>query len=215
MRASFWFAFADICHAQGVRDWRNDEWNRKAQAAYEAGLSKHGEEWMPPGYVRALYNLAQIHSSRGICLTDDQHLEQALPLYRAVVQLCSWGRDGWLFGYANMMLGHTLRILGEKETGTARLEEALKAYSFAFSEVNQQRQLDWYRSLLFGRAECLRLIGERETGSARLQEAIPVYEVLLALYDASTADLHRGTEEKLNQVRAAIRNRSAASTAGA
>ncbi len=208
-RASLMFAFADLCLVYGVKDWRNDEWLKKAQAAYRAGFPKPDEDWIPRGHVNALFNFAMTHSLRGVCLPDRTQLEQSIPLFHRVAYLCSGGRDSWLYAYANMQLGHVLRQLGEEESGTARLEEALAAYMSAAYEVDERRQLDWYRSILFGRAETLRLIGEREPGIARLQEAIPAYQGLLDLYGPTTADLRKPVEEKLERTQAEIRARTA------
>lgn len=207
-RVSLTFAFADLCLVYGIQDWKNDEWLKKAQSAYKVGLPKPGDEWLPRSHAPALFNYAQTYSIRGVCLPDSEQLKQAIPLYRAVVDLCSWGRDNWHYTYAYLQLGHALRLLGENESGTAKLQEAIDAYTSAADKVNVRTQLDWHRSILFGRAEALRLIGERVQGIQRLQEAIPPYEELLKLYDASTEDLSKQVQEKLQRTRTLIRERS-------
>ena len=64
--------------------------------------------------------------------------------YRAALQ--EWTRDrvplDWAMTQNN--LGNALRRLGERESGTARLEEAVTAYRAALEEMTRERvPLDW------------------------------------------------------------------------
>jgi tetratricopeptide (TPR) repeat protein len=72
-------------------------------------------------------------------------------------------------------LGEALRSLGERESGTARLEEAVTAYRDALKEYTRGRvPLDWAMTQNnLGNALCL--LGERESGTARLEEGITAY----------------------------------------
>ena len=61
--------------------------------------------------------------------------------------------------------------LGERESGTARLEEAVAAYRDALKERTRERvPLDWAMTQNNLGSALLRL-GERESGTARLEEA--------------------------------------------
>jgi hypothetical protein len=160
-RSSLLFAFADLCSVYGIKDWKNDEWLRKAQVAYRAGLPKPAEDWIPRGYLNALFNFARTHFYRGIHRPDRTQLEDAVPLYCRVVYLSSgagvasnyaplpttWRRhllqvmvfyplDSWTYFFANAELGHVLKRLGEADSGTERLEEALAAYTTAKYEMD-------------------------------------------------------------------------------
>jgi tetratricopeptide (TPR) repeat protein len=71
-----------------------------------------------------------------------------------------------------MNLGIALERLGERESGTARLEEAVAAYREALPELTRARvPLLWaaaHRNL----GTALARLGERESGTARLEEAV-------------------------------------------
>jgi tetratricopeptide (TPR) repeat protein len=73
---------------------------------------------------------------------------------------------------AQYNLGTALQTLGERESGTARLEEAVAAYRDALKEWTRERvPLDWAMTQNdLGTA--LLMLGERESGTARLEEAV-------------------------------------------
>jgi tetratricopeptide (TPR) repeat protein len=73
---------------------------------------------------------------------------------------------------AQICLGFAIWRLGERESGTARLEEAVAAYREALQEQTRQRvRLQWAMTqILLGNA--LARLGERESGTARLEEAV-------------------------------------------
>ena len=68
-----------------------------------------------------------------------------------------------------------MRSLGERESGTARLEEAVAAYREALQEWTRERvPLDWAMTQNnLGLA--LQRLGERESGTARLEAAVATY----------------------------------------
>jgi tetratricopeptide (TPR) repeat protein len=78
-----------------------------------------------------------------------------------------------------MNLGGALFALGERESGTARLEEAVSAYRAALEEMTRDRvPLQWATTQMnLGRA--LFALGERESGTARLEEAVAAYRAAL------------------------------------
>jgi tetratricopeptide (TPR) repeat protein len=78
-----------------------------------------------------------------------------------------------------MNLGNALSRLGERETGTMRLEEAVTAYRDALKERTHERvPLQWAMTQMnLGNALCklgnaLCKVGEQETGTQRLKEAV-------------------------------------------
>ena len=76
-------------------------------------------------------------------------------------------------------LGIALRILGERESGTARLEEAVAAYRAALQECTRERvPLDWAMTQNNLGNALLRL-GEREGDTARLEEAVAAFDACL------------------------------------
>ena len=78
-----------------------------------------------------------------------------------------------------MNLGIALRALGERESGTARLEEAVAAYRAALEERTRARvPLEWAMTQL-NLGNALQTLGERESGTARLEEAVAAYRAAL------------------------------------
>jgi tetratricopeptide (TPR) repeat protein len=79
-------------------------------------------------------------------------------------------------------LGNALASLGERESGTARLNEAVAAYREALKESTRERvPLDWAR-IRNNLGNALRLLGEREGGTARFNEAVEVFREALKEY---------------------------------
>jgi tetratricopeptide (TPR) repeat protein len=76
-------------------------------------------------------------------------------------------------------LGNALLSLGERESGTARLQEAVQAYTVALEERTRARvPLDWAMTQN-NLGLTLQTLAERESGTARLQEAVQAYTVAL------------------------------------
>jgi len=82
-------------------------------------------------------------------------------------------------GTAAILLGTALRTLGERESGTTRLEEAVAAYRAALEESTREgAPLDWaITQSKLGNA--LLTLGQRERGTARLEEAVAAYRSAL------------------------------------
>ena len=71
------------------------------------------------------------------------------------------------------------RALGERESGTARLDEAVAAYREALKERTRERvPLDWAMTQN-NLGNALTKLGERESGTARLDEAVAAYREAL------------------------------------
>jgi tetratricopeptide (TPR) repeat protein len=69
--------------------------------------------------------------------------------------------------------------LGERESGTERLEDAVAAYELALKERTRERlPLDW-ASVQNNLGNVLRVLGERGSGTERLEEAVAAYESAL------------------------------------
>jgi exonuclease VII small subunit len=83
------------------------------------------------------------------------------------------------FVAAQVRLEHMLHALGGRESGTARLEEAVMAYRAALEEITRaQVPLQWARTQMNLGATLFRW-GEREIGTARLKEAVTAYRAAL------------------------------------
>jgi hypothetical protein len=74
--------------------------------------------------------------------------------------------------YPIARLGNALAKLGERESGTVSLEEAVTAYRSALQEMTRDRvPLEWGLAQMDLGAALGRL-GERESGTARFEEAV-------------------------------------------
>jgi tetratricopeptide (TPR) repeat protein/NAD-dependent SIR2 family protein deacetylase len=104
---------------------------------------------------------------------DDAALLNAIEIYRSLLA-ADYARNQNPLEWARTQnnLGGALVELGERESGTARLEEAVAAFRAALEEQTRERvPLDWAltQNNLGG---ALRTLGERESGPARLEEAV-------------------------------------------
>jgi tetratricopeptide (TPR) repeat protein len=87
-------------------------------------------------------------------------------------------------------LGNALARIGEREMGTARLEEAVEEYRLALQEYTADRvPLDWAMTQN-NLASALQRIGERETGTERLEEAAAAYNDALSAFIGASAIAH-------------------------
>jgi tetratricopeptide (TPR) repeat protein len=78
-------------------------------------------------------------------------------------------------GAALDYLGIALLELGERESGTQRLEEAVAAFRAALQEYTRERvPLDWARTQM-NLGNALAGLGEREIGTEKLEQAVEAY----------------------------------------
>ena len=76
-------------------------------------------------------------------------------------------------------LDDALQTLGERESGTARLEEAVTAYRAALEENTRDRVPPDWAGTQNNLGTALSRLGERESGTARLEEAVAAYRAAL------------------------------------
>jgi tetratricopeptide (TPR) repeat protein len=82
-------------------------------------------------------------------------------------------------GDAAVLLGIALWNLGQRESGTERLEQAVQAYQLALQENTRERvPLDWAMTQM-NLGTALRPLGERESGTERLEQAVQAYQLAL------------------------------------
>ena len=101
---------------------------------------------------------------------------------------CRVGKTGRLGGdHGN--LGNALKALGGRESGTARLKEAVTAYRETLHEYTRARApLEWARTQM-NLGVALARLGERESGRARLEEAVAAFREALQEYTRARAPL--------------------------
>jgi tetratricopeptide (TPR) repeat protein len=76
-------------------------------------------------------------------------------------------------------LGIALFVLGTRESGTARLEEALAAYREALKETTRERAPLGWASSQVNLGLVFAALGERESGTAKLEEAVAAFREAL------------------------------------
>ncbi|MEM9523201.1 MAG: hypothetical protein AAF982_04280, partial [Pseudomonadota bacterium] len=99
--------------------------------------------------------------------------------YRSALQ--EWTRDRVPLDWATAQnnLGNALLVLSERESGTARLEQAIDAYRSALQEWTRDRvPLNW-ATAQSNLGNALKTLGERERGTARLEQAVDAYRSAL------------------------------------
>ncbi|MFZ5964605.1 helix-turn-helix domain-containing protein [Thalassococcus sp. BH17M4-6] len=103
-------------------------------------------------------------------------LEVSIGLARASVDRAQGQDQG---GAALNDLAIALCTLGERESGTARLEGAVVAFRAALEERTRDRvPLDWAKAQA-NLGNALQTLGARESGTARLEEAVAAYRAAL------------------------------------
>ena len=98
-----------------------------------------------------------------------------------------------------------METLGERESGTARLDEAVAAYCEALQERTRARvPLDWAMTQM-NLGSALLTLGERESGTARLEEAVSAYRDALQEVTRARAPLDwAGTQINLGNALARL-----------
>ncbi len=87
---------------------------------------------------------AGVLSDHGREFGDNQALHDAIAVYRTALDLASRERVPLDWAGTQNNLGNALRMLGERESGTARLEEAVTACRDALKEYTRERvPLNW------------------------------------------------------------------------
>jgi len=128
------------------------------------------------GIAQLLNSEAEALHEYGRDRGSNVHLAAEISLRRKILTAASSLDDR---GAANNNLGIALRTLGERESGTARLEEAVSAYRAALEERTRERvPLQWAMTQM-NLGAALQTLGSRESGTARLEEAVLAYRAAL------------------------------------
>jgi tetratricopeptide (TPR) repeat protein len=107
--------------------------------------------WNPETLAGVQFSLAIALTLDGEQSGKNEPLAESIELYRKVLDEYPRARVPLDWAMTQNNLGNALSSLGERESGTARLEEAVAAYR----------------------------LGERESGTARLEEAVAAYRAAL------------------------------------
>jgi tetratricopeptide (TPR) repeat protein len=119
-------------------------------------------------------------------------LEVSIALARLVLDRAASPDEA---GNAGNDLGNALAILGERETGTDRLEQAVTAYRAALEEWTRDLvPLDWAMTQN-NLGTALQTLGQRETGTDRLEQAVTAYRAALEEQTRDLVPLHWATTQ--------------------
>ena len=111
-----------------------------------------------------------------------------------------------------MALGVALATLGKRESGTARLEQAVVAFTEALKERTRERvPLDW-AATQNNLGTALAILGERESGTARLEQAVAAFTE--ALKERTTASVCPSTGRRRRTTSAPLLRSWASGRAG-
>jgi tetratricopeptide (TPR) repeat protein len=110
---------------------------------------------------------------------DNVALEEAIAVYRQLLQKRPRERMPLDWAMTQNELGCALAARGEREAGTARLEEAIAAFRAASKEFPHERKpLEWAQ-IANNLGTALARLGEREASAARLEEAVAAFRAAL------------------------------------
>jgi tetratricopeptide (TPR) repeat protein len=106
-------------------------------------------------------------------LSDQDKQEDAAAEYRIV--LTHNPQDA----LAQVNLGNALEKVGEREGGSAHLEEAVELFQEALSELKREQVPLQWAAAQSNLGNALAALGQRESGAARLEEAVAAYRMAL------------------------------------
>jgi tetratricopeptide (TPR) repeat protein len=150
------------------------------QLAYLSAAEKYGEAAELATSPNRQWELLDAQA-RALCrydalFADNEVASRAIDIYRRALRLVPRSTMPALWVSTKHNLGAALVRLGERESGVARLEEAIANYRDILPDVASDSPIWPNIQMLFGRA--LFRLGERETGTERLAEAVEVYRVV-------------------------------------
>lgn len=109
----------------------------------------------------------------------NEALEEAVAIYRKVLNERTSRRDYVMRALLQNNLGNALTRLGERQVGTLRLEEAVVAFHEALKELAREKASMTWAATQNNLGVALQDIGERQEGTKHLEEAVIVYREAL------------------------------------
>ncbi len=106
-------------------------------------------------------------------------LEVAIAINRRLLEEYTRERVPLNWAATQNNLGGVLQTLGERESGTQRLEEAVTAYRAALEELTREREPVYWAMTQNNLGNALQILGERESGTQRLEEAVTAFRAAL------------------------------------
>jgi tetratricopeptide (TPR) repeat protein len=161
-----------------------------AEAIVSLAETVHGAD--AAGVARSLHSEAEALYEYGGDRGSNVHLIALIALRRNLLDAASSEHERGI-GLNN--LGIALWTLGERESGTTRLEEAVTAFREALKERTRERvPLDWAMTQN-NLGTALATLGNRERGTGRLKEAVLTYREALKEYTRERVPLDWATTQ--------------------
>ena len=130
------------------------------------------------------------------------HLVAAIAVRRATLQLASTPDE---IGYDQNLLGNALSDLGARESGTARLEEAVAAYRAALEERTRAANPQAWATTQNNLGAVLAIIAERSGDRGRMAAAAACARDAVAVFrEAGASHYLAVAEETLAKAKAAL-----------
>jgi tetratricopeptide (TPR) repeat protein len=168
------------------RDVALASYDGDAAAAAIVALARVVHGATPATFGEFLRSEAHALHAHGSDRGSNVHLVASIALRRELLVRAAASDER---GAAGTELGDALASLGERESGTARLEEAAVAYRTALKERTRERvPLDWALTQN-NLGSALQALGERESGTAKLEEAVAAYRAALEEWTRERAPL--------------------------
>lgn len=132
--------------------------------------------------ARWLFEKAGEYHQRGEAKNDNQALLVAIEAYRSTLLEVPRDRFPRQWAMAQNNLANALSTLGERETGTLRLEQAIAVYELALQERTRERGPRQWAGTQNNLGLALWALADREGGTALLERAVTAYQAALQEY---------------------------------
>jgi tetratricopeptide (TPR) repeat protein len=173
-RAAYVEGVTELYGREGMIAMASYDGEAAAEAVVSWAEAVHGAD--RARVCEALTGVTQALLDHGRDQGSNVHLVATIALSRRLLHAASTDDER---GAVYNNLGIALYTLGERESGTARLDEAVAAYAQALKEYTRERvPLDWARTQM-NLGAALQKLGERESGTARLDEAVAAFREAL------------------------------------
>jgi tetratricopeptide (TPR) repeat protein len=160
-------ALTRLRYAEAAKHFAN------AAAAFPAN-SSHEDKRI--SYVQRQANAFYL---QGAEFGDNDALLSAIEGFKRLLEMTPRERAPLVWAATQNNLGTALSRIGERQSGTTKLEGAVVAYREALKELARERvPLEWAMTQN-NLGAALYLLGERESGTAKLEEAVVAYREAL------------------------------------
>jgi tetratricopeptide (TPR) repeat protein len=167
----------------GNRDEHGTARLEEAVTTLRAAQGEVTQESDPLQWAIIEHNLGEALRSLGERESDTARLDEAIAAFQSGLEVLAQmqDREDWREEWAitQHSLGNILAIVGKRESGTAKLEDALSAYRASLTVLTQEAAPYTRASVQTQLGDTLTTLSEREGGRTHLVEAIAAYRAAL------------------------------------